>query len=375
MISRIVLNQIKECFFTGKAIILLGARQTGKTTLIKKLLTSTKKQVLYMDGDDPLTQISMNRPNTMQLREIIGIHDIIFIDEAQKIFDIGITSKIIVDQFPHVQLILSGSSAFELTQSVYEPLTGRKWTFDLWPISWKEWTDHIGYLKSEQDLENRLVYGMYPDVLNNPGKSATVLKELSDSYLYKDVLMFGNIKKPEEIQKLLQALSYQVGSEVSFRELSEIVGMDPKTIDKYITILERAFVIFRLHSFSRNMRNEIKHSRKIYFYDNGIRNIVIGQLSPVSLRQDIGALWENFLISERLKNISYSKSLALQYFWRTTQQQEIDYIEEFEGKIYAYEFKWNQHKKVKFPASFIEKYNPECKIINRENYREFLNQI
>ena len=277
-----------------------------------------------------------------------------------------------VDQLPEVQVILSGSSAFELANHTNEPLTGRKWTYQLWPGSWQEWQDHVGYVKAEQDLENRLVFGFYPDVLNHPHEAEIVLKELTESYLYKDVLIFGNLKKPIEIQKLVRALAYQLGNEVSNSELGQIVGVDPKTIDRYITILEQAKVVYRLAPLSRNLRNEIKSNRKVYFYDNGVRNAIIGQLQPLAIRQDIGALWENFLMSERLKVVQYHQLNLNSYFWRTRQQQEVDYVEEKNGKFFGYEFKWNERRKVKFPKTFTEAYNANNLIINRSNFRDFI---
>lgn len=371
MIKRTLEDAIQSKLHKGKAIILVGPRQVGKTTLLKGILQPIS-EVLTLNGDDPTTQRVLNLPNLMQLKQIVGNSKILFIDEAQRINEIGITAKLIVDEFPNVQLIMSGSSAFELAQQTHEPLTGRKWTFNLWPISWQEWQEHAGYIQSEQDLENRLVLGFYPDVLSTQVDSSRVLAELADSYLYKDVLIYGNLKKPEEIQKLLQAIAYQVGNEVSLRELGETVGIDPKTVERYINILEKAFIIFRLNPFSRNLRNEIKSNRKIYFYDNGIRNAVIGQLQPVSARQDIGQLWENFLISERLKQLSYSNSLHNKYFWRTAQQQEVDYVEEQNGKIFGYEFKWNERRKYSFPKTFTTTYNSENLVVNRENFRDFL---
>ncbi|HQL69498.1 MAG TPA: ATP-binding protein [Bacteroidales bacterium] len=306
MIERSLEANIRKALFKGKAIVLLGPRQSGKTTLVKKIVNDFEDRAITLDADDPTVQQLLIRPNTMQLKQIIGNKSVVFIDEAQRIKDIGITSKIIVDQFSGLQLILSGSSAFDLNQQTNEPLTGRKISFYLYPVSWQEWQNHTGYLQADQDIENRLVYGFYPDILNSADDSKILLRELTDSYLYKDILMFGNIKKPEDIRKLLQALAFQVGSEVSLRELGEIVGLDPKTIDRYISILEKAYVIFKLNPLSRNLRNEIKTNRKIYFYDNGIRNAIIGQLQPVSIRQDIGQLWENFIISERVKFLSYN---------------------------------------------------------------------
>jgi uncharacterized protein len=373
MIARIIENQINQLLFKGKAILLIGPRQSGKTTLINKILNNYEDITVFLDGDDPNVERLLTRPNTEQIRQIIGSKTIVFIDEAQRIKDIGLTAKIIVDHFKNIQLILSGSSAFELSQQTNEPLTGRKRTFYLWPISWQEWQNNIGFLKADQDLENRLVLGFYPDILSSANESKVILRELSESYLYKDILMFGNIKKPEDIRKLLQALAYQVGNEVSLRELGETVGLDPKTIDRYINILEKAYVIFRLNPLSRNLRNEIKTNRKIYFYDNGIRNAVIGQLQPFSVRQDIGALWENFIISERLKFLNNNRIYGNQYFWRTSQQQEVDYVEEIDGKFFAYEIKWNPKKKVNFPKTFTETYKPKTQVINRESFNNLIN--
>jgi uncharacterized protein len=373
MIARIIENQINQLLFKGKAILLIGPRQSGKTTLINKILNNYEDITVFLDGDDPNVERLLTRPNTEQIRQIIGSKTIVFIDEAQRIKDIGLTAKIIVDHFKNIQLILSGSSAFELSQQTNEPLTGRKRTFYLWPISWQEWQNNIGFLKADQDLENRLVLGFYPNILSSANESKVILRELSESYLYKDILMFGNIKKPEDIRKLLQALAYQVGNEVSLRELGETVGLDPKTIDRYINILEKAYVIFRLNPLSRNLRNEIKTNRKIYFYDNGIRNAVIGQLQPFSVRQDIGALWENFIISERLKFLNNNRIYGNQYFWRTSQQQEVDYVEEIDGKFFAYEIKWNPKKKVNFPKTFTETYKPKTQVINRESFNNLIN--
>lgn len=373
MIKRALEKWINDRLFKQKAIVIVGPRQVGKSTLIKQVLRA-KQNVLMLDGDDPSVIRLLDRPNTEQLRSIIAQNKIVFIDESQRINEIGLTSKIIVDQFPEVQLILSGSSSFELQNQTNEPLTGRKFSTSLWPISWTEWQDHIGFVKAEQDIENRLVYGFYPDVLMNPTKPSEVLKELSNSYLYKDVLMLSQIKKPEAVLKLVQALAWQIGSEVSYRELSQMCDLDPKTIAQYIDVLEKAFIVFRLPSFSRNLRNEIKEGRKIFFYDNGVRNATIGQLQPIAMRQDIGLLWENFLISERKKWISYSRSDANSYFWRTHSQQEIDYVEELHGQVYGFEFKWNPKRVKPLPHSFTEKYQSTNKIITRENFREFVCQ-
>lgn len=372
MISRTQSAEIERVFFKGKAIIVSGARQVGKTTMLENMLQKYHDQLLTLDGDDITIQELLNRPNTQQIKQIIGGKRIVFIDEAQRIPNIGLTSKILIDKFKDVQLIMSGSSSFDLFSKINEPLTGRKWTFNMWPVSWREWQEHVGYVKAEQDIENRMVFGFYPDVLNHEENPGLVLSELAESYLYKDILMYEGLKKPTVIKKLLKALAYQVGSEVSLQELGQTVGIDPKTVNTYIDILEKAFIIFRLAPLSRNLRNEIKAKNKIYFYDNGIRNAVIGQLQPLAIRQDVGILWENFMVSERVKQISLNKDLRNYYFWRTTQQQEIDYVEEVNGKFFAYEFKWNKKRKFKFPKTFSNNYLSINKGINRENFREFV---
>ncbi|MDZ7718720.1 MAG: ATP-binding protein [Balneolaceae bacterium] len=372
MIDRNLYPEIEKRLFGGKAILLIGPRQVGKTTLIKEILKDLGEKYLFLDGDDPTVRDQLDNPNTERIRQIIGQFTVVFIDEAQRISNIGLTSKIIVDQFPEKQLILSGSSAFELGENMQEPLTGRKWTYQLYPISWNEWENHNGFMKAEQDFENRLIYGFYPDVLNHPREPEDILSELVDSYLYKDILNYAGIRKPEKIQKLVQAIAYQVGQEVVYKEVGDLVGLDPKTVSNYIDILEKAYVLFSLPSFSRNLRNEIKRNRKIYFYDNGVRNAVINAFHPIENRQDIGALWENFLISERLKLHSYYKIRSNRYFWRTKQQQEVDYVEELDGNIFGFEFKWSPKRKIRFPKTFVKNYNATVKGVNRDNFREFL---
>ena len=351
--------------------MVIGPRQVGKTTLI---LNEIKDQdYAFFDGDDPSIRAALDTPNTEKIRQLIGGKKTVFIDEAQRINGIGLTLKIITDQFKEVQLWISGSSSFDLFNELNEPLTGRKWQYELYPISWEEYENHVGYLMAEQDLENRLVYGMYPDVINDTkGREREVLKNLIDSYLYKDILSHGEIRKPEILEKLVQGLALQVGSEVNYNELSQLVAVSKDTIQRYIDILEKGYVIFRLRSFNRNMRNEIKRGRKVYFYDNGIRNAIIGEFSDLSNRRDVGMLWENFLMAERMKQNSYKLTFAKPYFWRTMQRQEIDYVEQTGLRLKAFEFKWNPKAKAKISKSFTETYDADGQVVHRDNFREFV---
>ncbi len=371
MIDRIVKKSISDRLFKGKTIIVIGARQVGKTTLIKEVLKGN--DFLFLDGDDPLVKERLTNPNTKEIETIVGNSEVVFIDEAQRVENIGLTAKIIHDQFKNVQLIMSGSSAFELRNQTNEPLTGRKFEYFLFPISYEEYEKSVGYLDAIRDLENRLIYGFYPDVINSRGEEREILNEISQSYLFKDILSFANIKKPEVLEKILQALAFQVGSEVSYNEIAQLTGVDKNTVSDYIRLLELSYIVYPLTSFSRNLRNEIKTNRKIYFYDNGVRNALIQNFNPIGLRNDVGALWENFLMSERLKRNHYHKQYCNKYFWRTKQQQEIDYVEESDGKITGFEFKWNPKAKTNIPSNFVKTYDAEVKIISKENFREFVN--
>ena len=372
MIQRILSEMIPERLHKGKAIILMGARQVGKTTLIKNLF-SDSDEALWLNGDEVDVQALFENVSSTQLKHIFGSKKYVIIDEAQRIKDIGIKLKLITDQLPEIQLIATGSSSFELANLVNEPLTGRKWEYKMYPLSFAEMVNYQGLLDEKRLISHRLVYGYYPDVINNPGNEKEILKQLSDSYLYKDVLMWEQIKKPEKLLKLLQALAFQVGSQVAYSELGQICGLDSKTVEKYIILLEQCFVIFRLGSFSRNLRNELKNSKKIYFYDNGIRNALIADFSLAEMRQDIGALWENFVISERKKKLEYSSIWRNSWFWRTTDPKEIDYIEEGDGQIQAFEIKWNSNAKYKFPKRFLENYpGSTIQIVHRDNIEEFL---
>ncbi|MEO0790747.1 MAG: ATP-binding protein [Bacteroidota bacterium] len=370
MIRRTLSDRIKEKIGLGKAILITGPRQVGKTTLIRQLIAD--EDVRFLDGDDPSIRAQLTYPNTEQIRTLIGNKKVVFVDEAQMVEGIGLTLKIIIDQFKDVQLWISGSSSFDLYDRTIEPLTGRKWAYQLYPISWEEFEQHVGYLKSEQQIERRLVYGFYPEVIKNQGYETEILNELTNSYLYKDVLAYADIRKPEILDNLVRALALQIGQEVNYSELSRLIGLDRNTIISYIDILEKAYVVFRLRSFGKNVRTEIRKARKIYFYDNGIRNAIINNFDPLDLRADKGALWENFLVSERIKQREYKLVLARSYFWRTTQQQEIDYIEEKAQKLSAFEFKWNPKKTKPISKTFTRAYEAQTATITRENFRNFV---
>ncbi len=373
MIARILYSKISEDLFKGKAIIILGARQVGKTTVLEELIKNSGEKYLFLNADEPDVRERLTRVSSSQLKQFIGQAKLVVIDEAQRISNIGLSLKLITDQLKGVQLIATGSSALELANEINEPLTGRKYEYRLFPLSVKEMTDHHGELEESRMLETRLVFGMYPEVITSAGNEKKILEGLTGSYLYKDIFSFQQIRRPEIIEKLLQAIALQVCNEVSNHELAQLISADPATVERYLGLLEQAFVIFRLYSFSRNHRNELKKSRKIYFYDNGIRNALIANFNPLSLRQDTGALWENFLVSERLKYLHYNDLLSNRFFWRTLQQQEIDYIEERDGKLFAFEFKWNKKAKEKFPKTFLSAYpQAETALIHPGNFRSFV---
>ncbi|MFJ1377214.1 MULTISPECIES: ATP-binding protein [Flavobacteriales] len=373
MINREFTHILQQKLRKGKVILLVGPRQVGKTTLINELLKD--KNYLFLNGDDTSVVELISEANTEVLRNIIGNYKYVFIDEAQRIPNIGLKLKIIADQMKEVQVLVSGSSALDINNMTQEPLTGRKLEYHLFPISWKEFQDDVGYLKAEQQLEIRLLYGMYPDVINHFGEEKEILENLVSSYLYKDILSLANIRKPEVLEKILRALAFQVGSEVSYNEIAQLVSVDKNTVSHYIDLLEKCFVIFSLHSFSTNLRNEIKTNRKIYFYDNGVRNMILGDFTSFALRQDKGALWENFMISERKKRLNFHRSLARPYFWRTTAQQEVDYLEVTANEIRAFEFKWSDTKKAKLPKPFLDNYSSDFMVVNKKNFRDFVNEI
>jgi predicted AAA+ superfamily ATPase len=373
MLSRIIESQLLEQFFKGKIIHLFGARQVGKSTLLRQLSSKIDIPILHLNGDNIEVQQQFEVASQVKLGEIVKSHEVIFLDEAQRIKDIGISLKILIDNFPDKQILATGSSAFELANEIVEPLTGRKFDFMLFPFSYQELVQHHGQFEESRYFEQRIIYGSYPEVVAGNDDKKEVLLRLADAFLYKDIFILENIKKPMVVQKLLQALALQVGNEVSLTEVGRLIQADYKTVERYIDLLEQAYIIFRLPSLSRNARNEIMKSRKIYFFDNGLRNAIIRNFNPLNARNDVVALWENYCISERYKYTSYHRMWMNRFFWRTHAQQEIDYIEEYDGVLHAYEFKWNPRKKSKLPKAFSDNYpGHEYKVITPDNYLEFV---
>jgi predicted AAA+ superfamily ATPase len=371
MIDRKLRQSIEKRLFKGKAIIITGARQTGKTTLVHRVLDD-QKDIVHLNCDEPVVRETLTNANLSDLKRVIGQNKIVFIDEAQRVKNIGLTLKLITDNIKEAQLIVTGSSSLDLANEINEPLTGRKWEFQLFPISWEEYVAYRGFLKAKSELNQRIIYGMYPDVINHPGDENEVLLQLSDSYLYKDLLALKGIRKPELLEKLLQALSLQIGSEVSYNELSKLLQVDKNTVARYIDLLEKTFVVFSIPSFSKNIRKEISKGKKIYFYDCGIRNAVISNFNNLELRTDKGPLWENFLMSERLKSLIYAGKRAKMHFWRTTDQREIDYVETEADSIRAWEMKWNPNAKTKTVSAFEKTYKTDTEILTSKNFSDFL---
>lgn len=370
IVHRKLQDIIESKLYKGKAIVLIGARQVGKSTLYRQIVEKRQEKVLSLNCDLAEVRDMLSSINGAELKMLIGDYQMVVIDEAQRVPGIGLTMKLIIDNYPKVQLLVTGSSAFELQDKLNEPLTGRKFEYHLYPLSTAELYGEGGLLYVKQLLDARLIYGSYPDVIKNGSDAKEILMNIAGSYLYKDILAMDNIRRPVLLEKLLQALALQVGSEVSYNELAQTVGTDNKTVERYIDLLEKCYVVFRLTAFSRNLRNELKKRKKVYFYDNGIRNAVIRNFAPLALRQDAGALWENFFVSERIKSNQYQGKYVQSYFWRTTQQQEIDYIEDEDGQLSAFEMKWNPNKgKTSLPSSFLNAYPiRQSVVVTPDNY-------
>lgn len=374
-IPRSIEPKVREWLFKGKIIVIYGARQTGKSTIAKKILADYPGEHQYFNGDEAAIKRQFNEAgDALTLGKIIGRERIIVIDEAQKIENIGLKLKILVDNFPDQQIIATGSSSFDLANKIAEPLTGRTIQFTLYPLSLKE----LSYLWSPTEmglqLENLLIYGSYPAVVTASSleEKTVILKQLASDYLYKDVLSFDRVKKSETLKKFTEAVSLQTGSEVSYNELANLLQIGKQTAVSYLDILEQGFILFRLTSFSRNLRQEINRSRKIYLLDTGVRNVLINNLNPLSLRTDAGALWENFVVSEFKKKQFWTANSSPLYFWRTYQQEEIDLVKDEGGKLYAYEIKWQKPKK-RAPKNWLKAYpNSQWKNITKDNFGEHL---
>lgn len=373
MIDRFIADLLQDELYEGKALLVFGPRQVGKTTALKKLIAAQAQSYLFLNADESDVRESLENTTSTQLRLLFGNHKIVFIDEAQRVANIGITLKLITDVLTDVQVIATGSSAFDLASKTQEALTGRKREFFMFPLSFAEMVQHHGLLEEKRHLEQRLIYGYYPEIVTKPIKATNNLRELAESYLFKDVLQLDFIKKPILLTKIVKAIALQIGSEVSLQEISRLVGADVHTVEKYMDILEKAFVIFTLPALSRNVRNEIRKGRKVYFYDTGIRNALISNFNGLKNRTDTGALWENFVIAERMKWLRYNNKHVDTYFWRTTQQQEIDYLEEENGQFRAVEFKWNSKQKARFSKTFLNAYPiANSMVISPENIEHFV---
>ena len=370
-VKRVLKDKLRYWLNKRKVLVLTGARQVGKTTLLHDLFDG--QEMLWLNGDDPAVRSRLDIITLAGIKDLIGGYKIVVIDEVQRVLNPGLLLKMMIDNFPEVQFVATGSSALEISDKVFEPLTGRHILFHLYPFAQAEIYPTKSSFELEQQLPFHLRYGSYPDVVLNPNDAEVLLKNLAGQYLYKDVLVWKDIRKPELLDKLLKLLAYQVSSEVSIHELANTLKVKSETVENYIDLLEKSFVIFRLNSYSTNDRKEVTKMRKIYFWDNGIRNAIIDDFRPLELRNDIGALWENFLVSERLKMKAWNDNSAKSYFWRNKQQREVDYIEEQYGELSAFEMKWNSEKKHKVTLAFTNAY-PTAKtdIITPINFKGFV---
>jgi len=377
MVKRIIQEQIEKVLYKGKVIILYGARRVGKTTLSKHIVKTQEKagkKCVYLNCESLNVKPRLETTNEIALKDYLGNNDLVVLDEAQNINKIGHVLKLLVDTYPDMQIIATGSSSFDLANQVGEPLVGRSRVFKLYPFSVSELSAEHNLFELQGRLENILRFGLYPSVFGSDEDDAKdELDDIASNYLYKDILAFENIKNSAMLLNILRYLALQISGEVSYHEIGQQLGISHLTVKKYIDLLEKCFIIFQLNAFSRNKRNEISKSKKVYFYDIGIRNALIDNFNPLDRRNDVGALWENFCITERIKHNEYTKNRANQYFWRTYSGQEIDYIEEGSGEIKGFEFKYNPNTKFKKPSNFLEAYpDAEIEVVHRENWFEFL---
>jgi len=376
-IQRFIQSQIESRMVPGKAVVLLGPRQVGKTTLLRDILSGETSPFLFVSGEDRATQGWLGSQSIETLRQNIGNHQLLVVDEAQHVPQIGLNLKLIVDHLPQLRVLATGSSSFDLSNQTGEPLVGRKWEFELYPISQLELAATEVPFETEERLPQRLLYGSYPEIVTTVGLSdkRELLNNIVNGYLYKDLLMFEEIRKSKKIIEILSLLAFQIGSLVSVHEISKTIGMNTRTVEKYLDLLEKVFVIKRLGGYSRNLRKEISKGSKYYFWDNGIRNAIINNFNELHLRNDVGTLWENYLVAERLKNQHYTKLFSNNYFWRTYDQKEVDFVEERDGHLFGFEFKWSKSSP-KPPALWLETY-PEASFetIHPGNYLPFIASV
>lgn len=375
-LERAITPQLLNKLIANKVLVLLGARRVGKTRLIQELLNRhIKEPYLLLNGEDMATMAILAQRTVENYQRLVGTKKLLIIDEAQKIPEIGLALKLMVDSITGLKIIASGSSVFDLSNKLGEPLTGRKYTFYLFPLAQMEYSGSENLVETRARLEERMIYGCYPELLSLTGndEKEVYLNELVGSYLLKDILEYEGIKNSSKVLKLLQLIAFQIGKEVSLEELGKQLGISRNTVERYLDLLSKVFVIYRLPGFSRNLRNEITKTSRWYFYDNGIRNALINNFNPLMIRNDTGELWENYLLAERLKFQHYNGIHSNNYFWRTYQQQEIDLIEEREGKLFAYEIKWRSGKTVRIPSAWAKAY-PESsfEVIHTENYLEWI---
>lgn len=375
-IKRSIQNQIVQSLQPQKVIVLLGARRTGKTVLLNQIIEQIQEPFLLLNGENmTMAELLANR-SPQNYRQLLGDKKVLLIDEAQKIDQIGKVLKLMVDEIEGLKIIATGSSAFDLKNLAGEPLTGRKKNFRLFPLSEVEYLQVENRFEKRENMEARLIFGNYPELLNIVGakEKSDYLQDVVSSYLLKDILAFENIRNPSKIFNLLRLIAYQIGNEVSYQELGKQLGMSKNTVEKYLDLLSKVFVIHKVGGFSKNLRKEIVKNVRWYFYDNGIRNTIIANLNPLRMRNDVGTLWENYIFGERIKFQHYNRMLVNNFFWRTYDQQEIDWVEEREGKLFGYEFKWNPKKKVSAPSGWRNAY-PDAffEIITPENYFNWVN--
>ncbi|HAX71815.1 MAG TPA: hypothetical protein DCY14_19540 [Anaerolineae bacterium] len=375
-IQRLLLDELQKNLIRGKVLVLYGPRQAGKTTLAKDLIATTSLRSKFVNADELLYREALSSQNLKTLNEVLGDAELLVIDEAQRVPEIGLNLKILIDNNPNVTILATGSASFDLANKINEPLTGRKLTFTLYPLSYAELSKTLGILETRNQLEQWLVWGGYPVIATTSDLSLRerLLGELVGSYLYRDILELGEIRRSEKIVDLLRLLAYQIGQEVSMAELATNLGLSRDTVERYLDLLEKVFVIFRVGGFSRNLRKEVTKNSRYYFFDNGVRNSLIQNLNPISVRNDTGQLWENYLMVERRKSNQFAERSVNAYFWRTYDQKEIDYIEEHAGQLNAYEFKWGDGEIKSATRKLFEETYPDAKmqVVNRENFEGFV---